>query len=34
MESCIFETSKNSMMTHGWHIYQIVSDVAMDTMCD
>ena len=33
MACCIFETYKNSVMTHGRHIYQAVSEMDMTTMC-
>ena len=34
MVSIIFETYKNSVIPHGFHVYKIASNMTMDTMRD
>ena len=33
MANFIFDTYKNSVMTHGKHMFKIASEMAMSTMC-
>ena len=33
MDNLLLGTYKNSMITHGWHIYATAYDMDMDTMC-
>ena len=34
MESVMFETYKNTVIPHGYHIHKISADTDMDKMCD